>query len=262
MLGLSFSISSHTCARTSANLRNSQLQHPAAHGFRLACGNDHAGIWHGDSDYSHETLEHLVGNGIREIFGRYVVGRTDARHADGMRPHSELCLQMLGVHEQSHEVVAVEVQPEEHPYPNIVDACLHSAVHSFGMVCIVALGSCGVQFLVVFPVVGLLEEYVCSDSCIPEPAVVLHGSGCYVHVHPAYGSILVVYAIDGAYGLQYVFYRIVARVLSCLQCQPLVAHVLQSHHLALYLLLRELAARYCLVLGMIRTIHASVHTIV
>ena len=57
-----------------------------------------------------------------------------------MRADSESRLEMLGVHEQAGQLVAVQLQPEQNAQAHVVDSALHGPVHRLGVVGIVVLG--------------------------------------------------------------------------------------------------------------------------
>ena len=130
------------------------------------------------------------------------------------------------------------------------------------MVCPVALRSRGVQSLICGAVIGLLKENVGAYAGILQLAVVLHRGGGDVHIHAAYRSVLMAYGVDGLDRLQYIFDGALLGVLARFQGQSLVSHILQGNHFATYLLLCQSAARDMLVLRMIRTVYATVHTVV
>ena len=81
-----------------------------------------------------------------------------------MRSYAVNCLQMLCVHEQSHQLIGIVFQPEQHAQPHIVYAALHGAVHRLGVVGVVMLRARGMQLFVAFLVVGLLEKDVRADA--------------------------------------------------------------------------------------------------
>ena len=130
------------------------------------------------------------------------------------------------------------------------------------MVGVVALGPGGVQVLILLLVVGLLEEDVGANARLFQLAVVLHGGGGDVHIHPADGSVLVVDGVDGVDALQQVLHGVVHRVLAGLQGQTLVAHVLEGHHLPDNLLLGELFPGNVLVLAVVGAVFAAVDAVV
>ena len=68
-----------------------------------------------------------------------------------------------------------------------------------------------------------------------------------------------VYRVDR---LQHILYGVLRGVLARLQRQALMSHILQGDDLATYLLLRELAARYCAILGVVGAVYAAVDAVV
>ena len=169
---------------------------------------------------------------------------------------------MLGVHEKPGKLVAVQLQAEEHPQAHVVDAALHGPVHGLGVVAVVALGAGGVQVLVALLVVGLLEQHVGADARLLQLAVVLHGGGGDVHVHPADGPVFMLDGVDGVDAVQHVLDGAVHRVLAGLDGQALVAHVLQGDDLFLHLFLGQLLPGDVLVLHVIGTVQAPVDAVV
>ena len=140
-------------------------------------------------------------------------GRTDAGHAYGMRPDSEACLQMFGMHQKPCKLVSERIQSEKHADSDIVYASLHGPVHGFRMPGIVALGSGRMKRLVSVLAIRLLKEYVCAYPGFFQPAVILRRGGGDVHVHPADGPVPVMRSVNRGYGLQNIFQRIVYRIL-------------------------------------------------
>lgn len=110
---------------------------------------------------------------------------------------AEAGFEVLGVHEQSREIVPVGVQTEQYTDAYVVDAAFHRAVHRFGVVGVVALRTGGVERFVSGFVVGLLKENVGADACIAQLAVVLDRRSRDIHVHAANRSVLVMYGVDG-----------------------------------------------------------------
>ena len=71
---------------------------------------------------------------------------------------------MIRVHQQACKFIAVQLQAKQYAEAHIVNAAFHCPVHSFGVIVIIVLWSCGVQRQITFFVVGLLEQYVGADS--------------------------------------------------------------------------------------------------
>ena len=201
-------------------------------------------------------------NGVREVLGVDVVGRADAGYADGVGTDAEAGFEVLGVHEQSREVVPVGIQTEQYADAHVVDTTFHRAVHRFGVVGVVALRAGGVECFVSGFVVGFLEENVGADACIAQFAVVLDRRSRDIYVHAADRPVLVMYGVDRLDRFENVLDRIVARVLSGFECQTLVTHILQGNHLAADFVLGEFAARNGFVFLVIRAIYAAVDAVV
>jgi len=169
---------------------------------------------------------------------------------------------MLGMHQQTDEVVTVGLQPEQHADTHIVDTARHGTVHGLGVVGIVALRSRRMKCLIIRPVIRLLKKNIRTDARVLQAAVVLHRRGGNVHIHAPDGPVLMLDAVNRTDALQHIFDRVVTRVLAGLQSQPLVSHVLQGDDFPADFFLRQLTPQYRLVLGMVRAIHATVHTII
>ena len=170
-------------------MRNAQTKRLFAHLGALACGDDHAGIGHRDADNRNQLGKGVVVDAVVKVLGVNVVGRLNARHADGVRSHAVNRLQMLGMHEQTGKLVAVELQAKEHAQADVINAALHGAVHRLGVVGVVVLGSRGMQRFIALFVVGLLEEDIGADAGVVELFVVLDGGGGDIDVDAAPDSI-------------------------------------------------------------------------
>ena len=83
--------------------------------------------------------EGVVRDCLGEGVERDVVGWADARYADRVRTYAKGCLQMLRMHHQSDEVIAISTQAKEYSQTYIVDAPLHCSIHRLGMIGVVAL---------------------------------------------------------------------------------------------------------------------------
>ena len=71
-----------------------------------------------------------------------------------------------------------------------------------------------------------------------------------------------VYGVDRLDRLKDILDRIVAWVFACLEGETLVSHILQGNDLLSYLLLGQLVARNGAVLSVVRTVDATIDTIV
>jgi hypothetical protein len=117
-----------------------------------------------------QLVEDVVRQGV-EVADGDVVGRADARHADGVRTHAPAGFQVLRVHQQADELVAVVAEAEQDADAHVVTAAFLGSVHGFSMPGVVALGAGGVQALVILLVVSLLEQDVCADAGFVQLAV-------------------------------------------------------------------------------------------
>ena len=118
------------------------------------------------------------------------------------------------------------------------------------------------QLFVAGTVVSLLEQDVGADFRGLQLAVGVLRRGGDVHVHAADGAVFVLGAVDGLEAFQDVAQGVVGRILSCLDGQAFVAHVLQGDNLGANLLLRELAARNVAVLRVVGAVKTPVHAVV
>ena len=257
-----FRVAAHARAGRAADLGHAEVEQPAAHRLALAGGDDDAGIRHRQADAGGDLFKDLVGDAVVKLVRIDVRRALEPRHADGVRAHAVHGLQVLRVHDEPGELVLVQLQAEQHAQTHVVDAALHRAVHRLSVVVVVVLGAGGMQLQIALLVIRLLEEDVGADARVLEPAVVFHRSRGDVHVHAADGAVLVVDGVNRFDALEDVLDGVVLRVLSRLDRQALVAHVLQRDDLLPDLLLRQLAARDGLVLHVIRTVHAAVHAVV
>ena len=169
---------------------------------------------------------------------------------------------MFGMHHQSHKIITVRIQTEQHTDAYIIYASLHGTVHGFRMIGIIAFGTGGMQGFVIFLMIGFLKENVSTDACLLQKTVILHRSSGNIHIHPTDSPVFMVYAVNGTDRFQYIFDGVTARVLTGFQCQPFMSHVLQCNHLPAYLLLRQLLAGNGTVLGVVRAIDTAVYTII
>ena len=249
-------------AAATADLGNAQVKHLGAHALALAGGDDHAGVGHCQTDNGDDAAEDLVGQHVGELVEGDVLGRADARHADGVRADAELGLQVLGMHEQADEVIAVGCQAIKHADAHVVAAAQLGTIHGLGVIAVVALRARGMQCLVVLAVVGFLEEDVGTDTGGLELLVSLDLSRGDVHVQAADLTIAHLGIIDGVNRLQNVLQRVHHGVLAGLESDALVAHLDQSLDLSADLILRQFLARDGLVLGMVGAIDAPVDAIV
>ena len=179
-----------------------------------------------------------------------------------MGAHPECSLKVLGVHNQAGKLVGEALQPEEHPQPHIVNTAPHGPIHSLSMPVVVGLGAGRVQLTVTLLVVSLLKQDVRPDARLLEQAILRLRGGGDVHINPPDLPVAMPYGIDGLHRLKDVLDGVVPGILPRFNGQPLVAHVLQGHHLRANLLLSQLAPRNLAVLGVIGAIQAAVDTVI
>ena len=169
---------------------------------------------------------------------------------------------MLGMHEQAYKIVAIGLETEKHSDSHIVYTALHGTVHCLGVVGVVALRACGVQGLVVLLVICLLEKDICTNAGITQATVVLYGCRRDVHIHTTYGSVPVLYAVDGTDALKDILNGVLQRMFTCLKGEALVSHILQGNHLGTDFVLGQFLATYALVLCVIRAIDTAIDAVV
>ena len=166
------------------------------------------------------------------------------------------------MHQQTCEIILISIEAKQYTQTDVINACLHCAVHSLSVISIITLRTCRVQGFVILLVVGLLEEDISTDTGILEFLIVFDSSRSNVDIDAAYRSVLVMNAVDSLNRLEYILYRIIARVLAGFESQAFVSHILESNHLLPDFLLGEFLASNGLILEMVWTIHATIHTIV
>ena len=118
------------------------------------------------------------------------------------------------------------------------------------------------ELFITLLVIGLLEENVGSYSRFFELSIVFNGGCCDIYVDASDGAVFMLYRIDGVDALQDILYWIVFWVLSGLNGEALMAHVLKCSNLAHDFLLRKLLSRNVLIFKVIRTVYAAVNAVV
>ncbi len=179
-----------------------------------------------------------------------------------MRTDAEAGFQVLGVHEQRREFVAVAAQPEEHADAHVVAAAFLGAVHRLGVPFVVALGAGGMQRFVLLAVVGFLEENIGADAGLLEFPVRFHVRGGDIHVDAADGVAAFPDGIDGLDGVEDVFQRIVPGIFAGFHGQALVPDTDEGAHFFGNLFLRQFLAGDAAVLGVVGTVDTAVDAIV
>ena len=110
--------------------------------------------------------------------------------------------------------------------------------------------------------VGLLEEDIGSYPGFLQLSVIFHRGGRYIYIYPADSPVFMFNAVDGLNTFQHILDRIVYRILSCLQSQSLMSHILKSDNFLADLLLGQLLSGDMFVLSVIRTVHTAVYTVI
>ena len=118
------------------------------------------------------------------------------------------------------------------------------------------------KFLISGLVVGFLEKDIGSDACILKLPVIFHGGCRNIDIDTADGTIFLLFAVNGVDTLQDVLNGIVHRILSCLDRQTLMTHILQGRHLFDDFLLSQLLSGKVLIFQMIGSVYAAVHTVI
>ena len=255
-------VAAYGCTRTARNLRNTEFKRFRTDAGAFARRHDHAGIGNGESNQRHNLEEDRVGHGIAEGVRVNIVGRADARHGDGVRPHAPDGFKMLGMHQKADKIVLVERQTKKNAEADVINAAFHSAVMRFCMPSVIRLRSLWMQLLVLLRMVGFLEELIGADLRIMKLAVIFNRRRGDVDVQAADLSVLVFDRIDGLNRLQNVFDGVVLWVLAGLEQQTLVTEVLKSNHFAGDFFLRELLADDVLIFSVIRAIGAGIHAVI
>ena len=179
-----------------------------------------------------------------------------------MRANAVHSLQVLGVHEQTGELVLIHLQTEQNTQTNVVDTAVHRTVHSLGVVVVIVLRTCRMQLEVALLVVGLLEQNVSANAGVLQLAVILDRGRRNVDVDTSNRTVFVLDGVNGVDALENVLDRVVDRVLTGLDGKALVTHILQRDNLAGNLLLRQLFAGDMAVFRMIRAVNTAVHAVI
>ena len=106
---------------------------------------------------------------------------------------------------------------------------------------------------------GATSRMLCGDRS-PEKGYMFRCGN--VHIRAADGSVAVVDRVDCVDRFENILYGAHCRVLTRLQSQALVSHILQGDNLLTNLLLRELAAGNGTVDGVVRAIYAAIYAVV
>ena len=118
------------------------------------------------------------------------------------------------------------------------------------------------QFQVLLPVVGFLEEDICADSRSLEFTVTLYVRCGNVHVHAADGIAALVHGVNGFDGLQDILQGVIHGIFPGFYGKPLVAGADKSPDLCRNLILGEFTAGNRLVLIVVGAVYAAVNAVV
>ena len=179
-----------------------------------------------------------------------------------MRSYSMDSLKMLCMHEKSCKLIFIFVKPEKHTKSYVVYSTLHSTIHGLCVIIIVVFWTCRMKLLIAFLVICLLEKNICTDSSLLELAVIFYCCCGNVDIYTADCSVFVLNAVDCLDTLKNILDRIVYRILSGLDCQTLVSHILKCCYFFNDFFLCEFLSCNMLVFQVVWTINASVHTVV
>ena len=238
------------------------MQHPFTTGLTFSRRDDHAGVRNRNTDTCHNLCKRIIVNAIIKGLRINVIGSADTRHADRMRSHTMYRLKVFCVHQKSCKFITVQFQPKQYTDAYIVNPPLHGTVHRLSMVSVIVLRSGRMQFFITFFMIGLLKKNISSDSCLFQFPVIFHRCRSNVYIHSADRSVFMFDAVNRLDTFQHIFDRIVDRILPGLQCQTLMPHILECDHFFSDLFLCQLFAADMLILCMIWTVYASIHTII
>ena len=169
---------------------------------------------------------------------------------------------MLGVHEKSGKFIFIAFKTEQNAETDIINAALHSSVHSLRMVIIIMLRSRRVKLEITLFIVGLLEENISADTRFLELSVILNRCCGDIYIYTADISVLVMNRINRLNTFENIFNRIINRILARFNGKSLMTHILEGNNLVLNFLLSELLSCDMLVFVMIRAVNTAVYAIV
>ena len=107
-------IASHGGAGASADLRHAYVECSLAYRLALTGRDDDTGVGYRQSGHSYNMEEGVIRNCLGKGVERDVIGGTNAWHADRVRSYAKGRLQMLRMHHQSDEVIAIGTQAKEY----------------------------------------------------------------------------------------------------------------------------------------------------
>ena len=159
-------VAAHGGSGRTGNLRNPHRKRFLSNFFRLSCGNNHAGIRHGDTNAGNNLRKDFIINSVIKLSRINIIRLLQSRYGNGMRSYPVHRLQVLRVHEKSGKFITIFVEAEEHADSHIVDTAFHGSVHRFRVITVVVLRTGRVKLLIGFLMIGLLEKNIGSDSRI------------------------------------------------------------------------------------------------
>ena len=133
---------------------------------------------------------------------------------------------MLCVHKKSCKFISVKLKSEQSADAYIVNSAFHRSVHSLCVISVIVLGSCRVQALIAFLVIGFLKQYICADARLFQFSVVFYGRSGNVYVYSADSAVLVLDRVNSLDTFEYVFKRVVHGVFASLYGKSFVTHIL------------------------------------
>ena len=238
------------------------MQSLFAYLLAFASADDHASIGNSNANNSNNLGKDFVINTIVKDAGINIISSLDAGDADGVGTNPMHCFQMLRMHQKAGQLIFITLQAKKYAQAHVINTTLHGSIHGLGVISIIMLGSFGMQLLIAFLVIGLLEEDVSTNACFLKLAIIFHCGSCNIYIHPANGTIFMLNTVNCFDAIQNILNGIIDGVLAGLQCQALVPHVLQGNNLLANLLLGQLFATNMLVGSMVGAVNTMVDAII
>ena len=107
MGALFFHVTANRGTRATTNLRNSVLKSMFADSLAFAGRNNHAGVRHRNANKRNKFFEHLIRNAVVKFVRINIHGGFYARNTDGVRTYAVYRFEVLCVHEESSEFIAI-----------------------------------------------------------------------------------------------------------------------------------------------------------
>ena len=118
------------------------------------------------------------------------------------------------------------------------------------------------KFFVVLFMISFLKQNISSNSCIVQTTVIFDCCCSYIYIYTPDSSIFMLNAVNGLYRFQDIFYRIMQRIFTSLDSKTFMSHILQCNDFLANLILSKLLAGNRLVFDVVRTVYATVYTVV